>query len=88
MSHFGEGNASDEAVSGVADAEQTWAPILLGDEDRSCAEPNLRAQLPGEHQVAERGEKLAGPVAVVPIAEEDGLHDCVARSTRRPQRRQ
>ena len=67
MPHFGEGNASDEAVSsGVADAEQTWTPILLGDENGSCAEPNLRAQLPGEHQVAERGEKLAGLVAVVP----------------------
>ena len=63
-----EGNASDEAVPGVADAEQTWvAP---------CAEPDLGTKLPREHKVAERDEQLAGSVAVVAVAEEDDLNNC------------
>jgi hypothetical protein len=56
-----ESNASDEAVPGVADAEQTWVA--------SCAEPDLRTKLPREHKVAERDEQLAGSVAVVAVAE-------------------
>ena len=58
--HLGEGNASDEAVSGVADAEWTCAAILLGDENGSCAEPDLRAQLRGEHQPGCRMWREAG----------------------------
>ena len=77
IANLGEGDTPDEAVPGVADTERTGAPVLLGDKDGSSSEPNLGAQLPGEHQVAEGGKQQTGPVAVVPVAKEEGLHDCV-----------
>ena len=53
ITNLGEGDAPNEAVSGVADAERTGAPVLLGNEDGPSAEPDLGTKLPGEHQVAE-----------------------------------
>ena len=63
-----ESNASDEAVPGVADAEQTWVA--------SCAEPDLRTKLPREYKVAERDEQLAGSVG----CGEDDLNNCIGLS--------
>ena len=81
FANLGTSDASDEAVPGVADdAEKTWVAILLGDENGPCAEPNLGAKLPREHKVAERDEQLAGSIAMVAVAEEDGLHNCIGPS--------
>ena len=77
IANLGEGDPPDEAVPGVADTERTGAPVLLGDKDGSSSEPNLGAQLPGEHQVAEGGKQETGAVAVVPVTKEEGLHDRV-----------
>ncbi len=55
----------NEAVPGVADTERT------------SAESDLGAQLPGEHQVAEGGKQQTGVVTVVPVAKEEGLYDCL-----------
>ena len=67
---LGEGYASDEALPRVTDAKWTRATILLGDEDRPYAEADLGPELV-------HGKKLTGPVAVVAVPEEDGLHDCI-----------
>ncbi len=56
IKNLGEGDAPNKAVPGVADAERTGAPVLLGNEDGPSAEPDLGAKLPGEHQVAEGGQ--------------------------------
>ena len=36
--NLGEGDAPNEAVPGVADADRTGAPVLLGNEDGPSAE--------------------------------------------------
>ncbi len=51
IANLGESDTPDEAVPGVADTERTGAPVLLGDKNGPSSEPNLGAQLPGEHQV-------------------------------------
>jgi hypothetical protein len=41
FAHFGEGDASDKAIPGIANAERTRVAVLFGDEDGSGAEPDL-----------------------------------------------
>jgi hypothetical protein len=80
FAYFGKGDASDEAIPGIANAERTRVAILLGDEDGSGTEPDLRAELAGEHEIAEGGEELAGTGAVCAIAKKDGFHGGVCPS--------
>ena len=80
FAHFGKGDASDEAIPGIADAERTRVAILLRDEDGSGTEPDLRAELAREHEIAEGGEELAGAGGICAIAKKDGFHGCVCPS--------